>query len=196
MLLCMGLRSWYHRLFLPTAPLASRKETMAAAEHGDPEAQFALGLRYSAGIEAGPDLVQAAYWYRKAADQDHTLAQFHLGIMFANGQGLAQSDATAVLWIRKSAEGGDAGAQFNLGSRYHRHSMDRAQMDCAESRVEAYKWFHLAAAQGYKGSAAACERVALGMTREEVEDGNERVAAFVVRKPRGLPPPACSVTMA
>jgi TPR repeat protein len=60
-------------------------------------------------------------------------------------------------------------------------------MDCAESRVEAYKWFHLAAAQGYKGSDAACERVTLGMTREEVVDGNQRTAAFVVRKPVNLP---------
>jgi TPR repeat protein len=60
--------------------------------------------------------------------------------------------------------------------------MERDQMDCVESRIEAYKWFHLAAAQGYKGSAAACERVTLGMTREEVTDGNQRAAAFEVRK--------------
>jgi len=180
----MRLRSWYRQLFPAAAPLAGRKETVAAAEQGNPEAQFALGLRFSTGTGPTHDFVQAAFWYQKAADQDHALAQFNLGIMFANGQGLAQNDATAVVWLRKSAEGGDAGAQFNLGSRYHRHSMDRAQMDCAESRVEAYKWFHLSATQGYKGSAAACERVTLGMSREEVEDGNGRVACFVVRKPR------------
>jgi len=190
----MGLRSWYRQLF-PAVPLvAGRKAVTAAAESGDPEAQFALGLDYSA--EPGPrqDLSLAAHWYRKAADQDHPLAQFNLGIMLGSGQGMAQDEAAAVKWIRKSAEGGDPGAQFNLGSRYHRHSMDRTQMDCAESRVEAYKWFHLAAAQGYRGSAAACERVTLGMTREEVVDGNERVAAFVVRKARHAENQTCSVT--
>jgi TPR repeat protein len=47
-----------------------------------------------------------------------------------------------------------------------------------ESKIEAYKWLHLAAAQGFQGSEAACETVALVMTREEVADGNRRAAAF------------------
>jgi TPR repeat protein len=102
--------------------------------------------------------------------------------MFTSGQGVSQNDTTALMWTRKAAEGGDAGAQFRLGTRYHRASMDRLQIDSAESRIEAYKWFHLASAQGYKGSDAAGERVALGMTREEVADGNQRTAAFEVRK--------------
>jgi len=133
-------------------------------------------------------------WYRRLfssapePDLKTTLAKAGQGdadasVMFASGQGVPQNDTTALMWTRKAAEGGDAGAQFRLGSRYHRTSMDRLQMDSAECRIEAYKWFHLASAQGYKGSAAACERVALGMTREEVADGNQRMAAFVARRP-------------
>ncbi len=52
-----------------------------------------------------------------------------------------------------------------------------------ESKIEAYKWLQLAAAQGYKGSAEACDRVALGMTREEVTEGDQGAAAFVATKP-------------
>ena len=177
---------WYRRLFSRVVE-PDLKDALAKAGRGDMDAQFGLGLRYSAGDGTARDFAQAAHWYQKAADQNHALAQFNLSVMFANGQGVPQSDASALVWIRKAAEGGDAGAQFRLGTRYHRASMDRLQMDSAESRVEAYKWFHLAAAQGYKGSDAACERVTLGMSREEVADGNQRMAAFVVRKPVNAP---------
>jgi TPR repeat protein len=168
-----------------SAPESDLKATLAKAGQGDADAQFGLGLKYSTGTGEGvaQDFVQAAEWYHKAASQNHALAQFNLGVMFASGQGVTQNDTTALMWTRRAAEGGDAGAQFRLGSRYHRASMDRLQADCGESRIEAYKWFQLASAQGYKGSDAAGERVALGMTREEVADGNQRTAAFVVKTP-------------
>ena len=54
----------------------------------------------------------------------------------------------------------------------------------SESKIEAYKWFQLAAAQGYAGSDTAFERVTLIMTREEVAEGNLRAAAFVAEKPK------------
>jgi len=183
MLPIMDHLPWYRRLF-SSALESDLKSTLAKAGHGDADAQFGLGLKYSTDTGEGiaQDFAQAAEWYHKAAVQNHALAQFNLSVMFASGQGVAQNDTTALMWTRKAAEGGDAGAQFKLGSRYHRASMDRLQMDSAESRIEAYKWFHLASAQGYKGSDAAGERVALGMTREEVADGNQRTAAFVARK--------------
>ncbi len=172
---------WYRRLF-SAVPASDLKTARAKADQGDADAQFGLGLKYSMGTDDGKNFAQAVEWYQKAASQNHTLAQFNLSMMFASGHGVPQNDTTALMWTRKAAEGGDAGAQFNLGARYHRASMDRCQMDSAESRIEAYKWFNLASAQGYKGSDAACERVALGMTREEVVDGNQRTAAFVIRK--------------
>jgi hypothetical protein len=36
--------------------------------------------------------VEAARWYRKAADQGHAQAQNNLGTMFEQGRGVAQSD--------------------------------------------------------------------------------------------------------
>lgn len=183
MLLSMALLPWFQQWFARTQQSSNLKAIQAAAEEGDAEAQFTLGLSCCGESEASQDLEQAVRWYRKAADQDHAPAQFNLAMMLAGGKGVPRDEATALTWTRRAAEGGDAGAQYALGSRYHRNSMDRRQMDDVEARIEAYKWFHLAAAQGYKDSVAACERVTLGMTREEVVDGNQRVAAFVVRKP-------------
>jgi hypothetical protein len=182
MLANMDLLSWYRRLFF-RPPQSEPKLPPAPAEDGDADAQFALGLKYSTAGGVSQDLLQAAEWYRKAADQHHALAQFNLGLMFASGQGVPLDDAKALVWIRKAAEGGDAGAQHVLGNRYHRSTMGRIQIDSVESRVEAYKWFSLAAAQGYKGSDAARERMALGMTREEVDEGNQRAAMFTAGTP-------------
>ena len=155
----------------------------ARADHGDVEAQFGLGLQYGSAVGVGLDFVQAARWYRRAADQDHALAQYNLGLMFARGQGMPPDDAAAAGWMRKAAEGGDAGGQYNLGTRCHRASVDTLRVNATESRIEAFKWFHLAAAQGYKDSLTACQRVTVTMTRAEVDEGNRRAVAFVARKP-------------
>jgi len=101
-------------------------------------------------------------------------------MIYTHNQNMDRDDATAKMWLRKAAHQGDAGAQYHLGMRHHRASIGGQPRDAVESRVEAFKWLHLAAAQGYKGSVAACEFVTLGMTREEVTDGNHRRAAFVV----------------
>ncbi|MBN2506269.1 MAG: nitronate monooxygenase [Verrucomicrobia bacterium] len=155
----------------------------ATAHQGDANAQFNLGLYYSSAGGETPDFAQAARWYRQAADQDHVLAQFNLGIMFARGHGMLADDAAAAAWLRRAAEGGDAGGQHYLGVRCHRASLDPLRLDAGESRIEAYKWLHLAAAQGYNGSLTACQRLTLTMSRAEVGEGNQRAAAFVARKP-------------
>jgi hypothetical protein len=157
--------------------------TRAKADQGDAEAQFALGLKYGWTDSEEEDFEQSAHWYRKAADQNHSLAQFNLGLMYAKGEGVPQDDAQAMAWIRRAAHQGDAGAQFNLGTRYHRASVWGVQLDALEPRVEAYKWLQLAATQGYMGSAEACERVTLGMSREEVAEGNRRTVEFVPHIP-------------
>lgn len=179
MLSSMGLLSWYRNAF--PHPELRRVNALAAAESGDPEAQFGLGLKFSTAPGAERDLDEAARWFRLAALQGHSLAQFNLGIMLANGEGVPQDISEGLTWTRKAAEGGDAAAQFSLGSKFHRSSVSSLGQDRTESRVEAYKWFYLAAAQGYRGSAAACERITLQMSRDEVTDGNQRAAAFRVR---------------
>ena len=84
---------------------------------------------------------------------------------------------------RDRANQGDAAAQFNLGMRCHRAGVWGLQQDASESKIEAYKWLQLAAAQGYKGSTEACDRVTLGMTREEVTEGDQGASAFIATKP-------------
>lgn len=176
-------KSWYRKLF-SRSQKPDLKATPANADFGDAEVQFGMGLKFANGEGAAQDYVQAAEWYRKAADQSHSLAQFNLGTMYANGQGMTRDDAQSVIWFGRAAQQGDAGAQFNLGRSCHRASLGGVPADALESRIEAYKWFHLAAAQGYKGSASACATLVLSMTHEDVVDGDQRIAKFAIQQPK------------
>jgi TPR repeat protein len=97
--------------------------------------------------------------------------------MFAHGQGMPKSDSMAAMWIRRAADGGDAGAQFDMGERYGLASVHGSEMDAAESRVESYKWFTLAAAQSYRNALARSDSATMRM--KEVTEGNRRVKTFV-----------------
>jgi len=175
--------NWFQRIFLGSGSPALQAN-QAKAEGGDAEAQFGLGLKYANGVEGeGQDYEHAAQWYRKAAEQQHPLAQFNLGMMYVEGQGVDQDSEQAALWFERAARQGDAGAQFNMGMVHRRASLERKPLNAAESRIEAYKWFQLAAAQGYKGSAAAYEQVNLNMSREDVEEGNRRAEAILAAMP-------------
>ena len=171
---------FFRRLFSrPQKPAVETTETTESrAGLGDAEAQFNLGVRF-AGEGAAQDYAQAAHWYRKAADQSHSLAQFNLAIMYAAGQGVPQDEAQSRVWMQKAADRGDAGAQYNIGMKLHRASVEGLPEAAPESRIQAYKWLQLAAAQGYRSSEAAWAFVALGMTREDVAEGSRRIAAFV-----------------
>lgn len=126
---------------------------------------------------------------RTKAEAGDAEAQYHLGMMFARGDGAPRDEAAAAEWLRQAAEGGHAEAQYNLGVRCHRASVDPRHDGAKESRVEAYKWFCLAAAQDYRDSQTACQRVRLMMTTPEITEGNRLAAAFAVRK-QAIPQPA------
>ncbi len=166
-------RRWFSR---PQKPAVETDETRA--NHGDAEAQFSLGVRF-AGEGAAQDYAQAAHWYLKAADQNHSLAQFNLGIMHASGQGVPRDEAKSMEWMQRAADLGDAGAQYYIGMKLHRASLKGTAEAAPESRILAYKWLRLSAAQGYRSSEAAWAFVSLRMTREDVADALRRIAAFV-----------------
>jgi TPR repeat protein len=176
-------KSWLRKLF--SRPQASDPEmALLPTDDGDAEVQFGRGLKFASGKGAAQDYLQAAEWYRRAAEQNHSLAQFNLGIMYAQGQGVACDPIQSRMWFDKAAQQGDAGAQFNLGDSCQRASLERMPVNASESRIEAYKWYCLAAAQGYKESRTAYITMTLSMTREDVAAGNRRVAAFEIRKPQ------------
>ena len=98
---------------------------------------------------------------------------------FYHGRSPGSAPRRELATLRARADEGDAEAQYHLGVLCHRASMDPTCANETEFRIEAYMWFQLAAAQGYKDSVSAWQRVAMAMTRHEIAEGNRRKAAFV-----------------
>jgi TPR repeat protein len=147
------------------------------AQSGDAEAQFAVGLAIASGGNKS-DYAEAAQWFLKAAEQNHIRAQFNLAIMYWKGEGVARDKTLSRMWMSRAAELGDASAQYELGMRQDRLSQDEKAGAALELKIEAYKWVLLAAAQGYSGSRAGCDAVAMNMSHSGVIEGKRRARAF------------------
>ena len=93
-------------------------ETMKAAEQGNANAQYNLGLAYVNGNGVTKNYDEAVKWCRKAAEQNIAAAQYLLAEMYLQGNGVAQNYAEAMKWYGKAAEQGSADSQHNLGVAY------------------------------------------------------------------------------
>ena len=123
-------------------------EIRAAAEKGDADAQFELGIYYSVGICVKMDEATAKKWYLKAAEQGHGDAQNNLGTMFFAGSGMSGPDyEQAVSWFRKAANQGQIDAFYNIGVCYENG------YGVSQDKFQAYHGWYRAAAN--KGHAAA-----------------------------------------
>ena len=124
-----------------------------AAEQGDANAQYNLGVFYEKGLGVTKDLTQAVAWYRKAAEQGNALAQNNLGTMHRDGSGgLLQDHEAAAKWYALAARQGNAWAQRNLYSMHRDAQVPQADL------VQALAWINLAASQAQPHPDAAQER--------------------------------------
>jgi TPR repeat protein len=106
------------------------------------ERWYQLGNRYYFGKDAAKNAVEAAKWYRKAAEQNHVEAQRSLGNCYFDGEGVPKDYVEALKWYRKAADKHDAGAEFRLGYCY------REGEGVPKDYVEAVMWFRRAAEHG------------------------------------------------
>jgi len=120
--------------------------TKAKAGKGDARAQFYLGTYYYCNRGDKQDQLQdfldAAKWFRKAADQGNAMAESCLGYCYSIGRGVTQDDAEGDKWYRKAGDQGNIIAQLNLGNNYA-HGLGVSQ-----DYAEAAKWYRKAADQG------------------------------------------------
>ena len=171
----MFIKSWLTRLF-NSSP--ARETNQSRAEDGNPDFQFFVGLRYASG-NPGADFAHAIEWYLKAANQNHILAQFNLGVMYSIGQGVLPNERQAEIWFYRAAHQQDPGAQYNLGMSRYRVSFQGPQRQRDEAKIEAYKWFALAAGLGYRDSGLMRDTISLKMNRQDFAEGSRRVNEFL-----------------
>ena len=86
-----------------------------AADQGNANGQFILGLMYANG-EGVPEknIEKAIKWYRLAADQGLADAQYLVGVMYDNGEGVGEDNEEAFKWYRLAADQGYKAATENL----------------------------------------------------------------------------------
>ena len=135
-----------------------------AAEAGDADAQYSLGLSYQDGDGVRQDDVEAVRWFRLAASQGHAVAQHNLGLAYANGTGVLKDDADAVQWFRRAADQGYAVAQHNLAVGYANG------MGVPQNPTEAARWYRLAAGRGYGRAADDLTALEATMTSEQIAE--------------------------
>jgi GAF domain-containing protein len=84
------------------------------ADHGNPAAENALGLLFSAGDEKQGitrDEGVAARWFTKAAEHGSVPAQSKLGSLYWSGRGVKQDDNRAYFWTILARASGDDASQ-------------------------------------------------------------------------------------
>jgi len=113
-----------------------------AAEKGDAEAQYNLGMCYGQDENGNKDYAMSAKWLGKAATQGHAKAQFTLAWCYQEGNGVRKDAAKAFELYGKAAEQGLAEGQYALGWCYEEG------MGVTKDMVEAIRWYRKAAEQG------------------------------------------------
>jgi TonB family protein len=155
--------------------------TKSRADAGDAAAQNRLGAWYQNGTYGAADPVQAAHWYRLAAEQGDAVAQNNLGVLYSRGLGVARDPKQAAAWYAKAAAQGHGWAQANLALAYEFGTA--GEMDHAKAQY----WL-TEAAEG--GLLAAQIRLGLESMRRAASDDERAVAAawFARAAGRDAPP--------
>lgn len=84
---------------------------LAAAQSGNPEGQFQLGMCLQDGLGVDKDLAEAVKWYTQAAQQGHPGAQNNLAYCYYNGLGTEIDKQQAADWFRRAANQNVVSAQ-------------------------------------------------------------------------------------
>ena len=85
----------------------SIKWLLCSAEHGDAQAQNALGDSYEWGRGVEKDMTKAIKWYEKSAEQGNRSAVHTLAYMYLNGWGVPKDFDRAATYFVKLAKLGD-----------------------------------------------------------------------------------------
>ena len=75
--------------------------------------------KYTKEEEMADDL-EAAKWYRKAAEKNNPEATLSVGVYYHLGKGVEKNLQEAVKWYRKAADLGNGAAMWNLGCCYEK----------------------------------------------------------------------------
>lgn len=136
-----------------------------AAQNGNVDAKYNLGVIYERGDGIEIDYEKAARWFLSAAKDGHKDAQYNLANMYSKGAGYSLNQTKATKWYLAAANQGDVTSQFNLGNRY------AIGKGVSKDMSESYKWYYLATMQGDEGAKKQLLFLEKTIAQEYVEKG-------------------------
>jgi localization factor PodJL len=116
---------------------AAKRWSLAAAEAGEPTAQYLVGA-----LTDKQDAAKAFAWFEKAALRGNVKAMHNLAIAYAEGRGTPQDDGRAAAWFGRAAAQGYVDSEFDLAVLFERGQGVR------QNRIAALKWYLIAAHAG------------------------------------------------
>ena len=99
-------RMIYSEKVVPQEDNKSLELNQKAANQGQVEAQYNLGVMYSEGLGVRQDYQKAFEWYVKAANQNYPLAQNDLGTLYRDGLGVRPNYVESKEWFGKACDNG------------------------------------------------------------------------------------------
>ncbi len=144
----------------------------AAAQAGDPDGDFYMGVLYDTGEGVEQDYAKALALYKRAADAGSAAGAFNVGVFYDSGIGVTANPQEAAAWYRKAAAKGFARAEYNLAL------LEEDGVGVPRSRARAIALFRQAAAQGL--GAARSHLAALGQrdTQPAIKPKDDALADF------------------
>lgn len=118
-----------------------------AAELGNAEALFNMGIFYLEGMGCDQDMEKCASYLHRAARRRHPEAQFAYADLLANGWGIEQDEKRAVKWYLDAAENGHVEAMYRLGEIYEEGRGTNVDLAAAA------KWYNAACEKGHRMAA-------------------------------------------
>ena len=111
---------------------------LAAAQAGNADAQYRVGVSSRDGHGTLRDSKAAAKWFASAAEQNHSAAMTDLAMLYQSGDGVGRDRERAAELLTKAAELGNADAQFKLAQAY------QAGIGVMKNLIHARYWYESA----------------------------------------------------
>lgn len=118
-----------------------------AAELGNAEALFNMGVFYMEGMGCDQDMELSAKYFHRAARRRHPEAQFAYGDLLSQGWGVEQDEKRALKWFLDAAENGHVEAMYRLGECYEQGIGTDVNLEAAK------KWYDAACSKGHRMAA-------------------------------------------
>ena len=125
-------------------------------------AQYNLGLMYDDGDGVEEDKIEAAKWYKKAADQKFPRAQYKLGELYRTGKGVSKDLAKALSLYKLASSGENRDAQFSLAYMYMSGTVVEKNL------LLAHMWWNIAYSNGDEKSGPIRDALEREMTTADI----------------------------